>query len=100
MAERFEIRVQVNGPRPPVMEVVEHLWGRNVNLDSDGDSRTADDQEWTELTLEQREGSRERVDVDPVSEQPLVLEVCSSSLQLARRVAEFLRDRTDGHILS
>jgi hypothetical protein len=99
MAERYEIRVQVNGPRPPFTELAEYLWGRGVDFDSDGDSASPEDPDWTELTVERREGTSERVDIDSVCERPLVLKVVGSSLSLARRAAEFLRDRTHGSLI-
>lgn len=71
MSEQHEIRVQVNGPRPRFTDVAEHLWGRGVDFDSDGDSASPDGSEWTELTVERRQGPAERVDIDRVSERPL-----------------------------
>ena len=99
MSERYELRIHVNGPRPPCARVAEHLWGVGVDFDSDGDSTSATDPNWTELTVERRQEPRERVDIDLVSEQPLVLKVVGSSVSLTRRAAEFLRDRTRGRLI-
>ena len=99
VSERYEIRVQVNGPRPPFPEVAEHLWGVGVDFDSDGDSTSPNDPQWKELTVERRMPPGERVDIDPVSEVPLVLKIVASSDVLARRAAEFLRDRTNGRLI-
>lgn len=99
MSERHELRVQVNGPRPPFATVAEHLWGGGVDFDSDGDSSSSTDQHWKQLTVERRAPPRERVDIDPVSEMPLVLRVVSSSQILAQRTVEFLRDKTNGQIV-
>ena len=98
-SERYELRVQANGPRPAIAEVAEHLWGAGVDFDSDGDSASPDDRHWTELTLERRVPPAERVDIDPVSETPLVLKVVSSSPMLAQRTAAFLRDKTNGLVV-
>lgn len=49
--------------------------GTGVDFDSDGDSRSAQDGDWTELTLERPGYPEERVDIDPVSTDPLVLKV-------------------------
>lgn len=92
---RFEFRIQAPGPRPPYVRVAEYLWGAGVDFDSDGDSRTPDDRNWTELTVIRR-GDSERVDVDPVSESPLELRVVSESRDLALRVANFLARTTGG----
>jgi hypothetical protein len=66
-----------------------HLWG-GVDFDSDGNSETPADVNWTELTLTRRPHNDERVDIDPVSEDPLVLKISSATPGLARRTAEFL----------
>jgi hypothetical protein len=54
---------------------------------------------WTELTVQRRVPPEERVDIDPVSEDPLVLKVVASSESLARRAAEFLRVATNGRLI-
>src|SRR5688572_28275412 len=95
MTERHETRVQVNGPRPPFAELAEHLWGTGTDFDSDGDRRSPNDRDWRELTLERRIPPFERLDIDPISDTPLVLKVVASSHALAVRAAEFLRDRTN-----
>jgi len=77
------------GPRPPFAEVAHHLWG-GADFDSDGNSETPADVTWTELTLVRRPLYDERVDIDPVSVDPLVLRITSETPGLARRVAEFL----------
>ena len=99
MSGRYELKVQVNGPRPPFAEVAEHLCGVGVDFDSDGDSSSPGDPQWKELTVEQRLPPGERVDIDLVSDVPLVLKVVASSPSLARRAAEFLRDKTNGRLI-
>jgi hypothetical protein len=97
--DAFEFLIHAPGPRPPYVLVAEYLWGAGVDFDSDGDSRTPDDPNWTELTVIRRGGDSERVDVNPVSESPLVLKVVSESRRLALRVANFLA-RTTGGVLT
>jgi hypothetical protein len=99
MSEQHEIHVRTNGPRPSFGEVAEFLWGRNVDFDSDGNSTSPDDPNWTELTLERRDGPLERVDIYVSTEVPLVLKVVASSFSLSRRAAEFLRERTHGSLV-
>ncbi len=86
------------GPRPPFPEVAYHLWGRGADFDSDGNSITPGDRDWTELDIALRPAYTERVSVTPISEDPLVLEVSSESLQLARSAAEFLAKSTGASI--
>jgi hypothetical protein len=70
-----------------------------VDFDSDGDSASPDDRQWTELTVERRRPPLERVDIDPISETPLVLKVTASSAALARLAAEFLKEQTGGQLI-
>lgn len=77
------------GPRPPFAFMAEALWGA-VDFDSDGDSRYSSDTAWTELTIQRRPHSDERVDIDPVSVSPLVLRVSATSPDLAERAARLL----------
>jgi hypothetical protein len=77
------------GPQPPFAEVAHHLWGE-IDFDSDGNSERPADVNWTELTLTRRPKYDQRVDIDPISEVPLVLKIASETPGLARRAAEFL----------
>lgn len=87
------------GARPAYYLVAEHLWGSEANIDSDGDSASPEDTQWTELSLRLRDsGQYSGVHVDLVSNNPLVLEIRSSDDRLVRRVAEYLRDRSGGTI--
>ena len=95
---RFEFRVENPGPRPPFRAIAEHLWGAEVDFDSDGNSATADDRNWTELTVIRRDQWAERVDIDPVAEGPLSLNVVSESRDLALRAATFLTHATGGRL--
>lgn len=83
------IHVSAVGRRPPYGKVAEYLWGAGCNIDSDGNSRTPDDEEWTELTLSHRDGPG-RVDVDPLVDDPLILAIKSEDRALAEKVAAFI----------
>ena len=89
------IRIEPGGPRPPYSEVAHHLWG-GADIDSDGNSNTADSTAWTELTLINRTDTTQRVDIDPLSQNPLVLEVRSETYDLAESAAQFLTAATNG----
>ena len=87
------------GPRPPFGELADHLFGIDADVDTDGNSMRADDMLWTELSVALRsDGENARVCVDPVCEQPLVLEVRSPRAELAQRAAAFLQLRCGGGI--
>ncbi|WP_025131369.1 hypothetical protein [Pseudomonas sp. PH1b] len=84
------------GPRPAYYRVAEHLWGTGCNVDSDGDSRTPDDEQWTELPLRLRDASEQRLDIDPLSLVPLVLIIRASQAALAEKAAHFIQSAAGG----
>ncbi|MCL9657691.1 hypothetical protein [Pseudomonas protegens] len=84
------------GPRPAFYRVAEHLWGAGCNVDSDGDSRTPDDEQWTELTLILRASPEQRLDIDPLSREPLVLLIRASAADLGARAAHFIQSVAGG----
>jgi hypothetical protein len=93
------IRLRDPGPRPAYSLIADHLWGAGCNIDSDGNSVTPDDPNWTELSLILRDAARsEQVHVDLISEHPLILEIRSPSEALCKRAAEYLA-RTSGGLL-
>lgn len=61
--------VNIVKPRPTMMDVIEVLYGKDANVDTDGDSNPADSTEWTSLWIRKR-GS----DIPPVD-----IEVCTHS---------------------
>ena len=87
------------GERPPFGRVADELWGLQANIDSDGNSRTPDDTQWTELSLMLRDGSNETcIHIDPVATLPLVLQIRSFDAGLAERAARFLSKETNGSV--
>lgn len=92
------LRVVVNGPRPPFALVAHQLWGADVDFDSDGNSLTPHDTNWTELTVIRRPAGDERVDIDPVCDTPLTLRVVATTPELATRAAAFLAGSSNGWV--
>jgi len=82
--------VRVHGKRPPFSCLAYFLWGSKADFDSDGNSSTPTDSTWTELTLKNRASPDERIDIDLVSDDPLILEIKGSSAVLAVRAAYYL----------
>lgn len=83
--------------RPAYYLVAEYLWGANADIDSDGDSRWPGDEEWTELSLILRNSSDSaQVHIDPVSTDPLILQIRSPDAGLTERVANYLSKQTEG----
>ena len=100
MARGFEFNVEIDGPRPPCWTVAEYLWGAGVDFDSDGNSQTPDDPNWTELTVAKRPDCLERIDVDLLSESPLVLKVRSESRELAFKAATYIATAANGRVVT
>jgi len=90
--------VRTPNPRPDFRSVAVFLWGAHHDYDSDGDCTHPADRSWTELTLDSRELKDERVDVDPIREEPLTLKVESTRELLAARVAHYLAVTTEGAV--
>ena len=49
-------------------------------FDSGGNSSSPDEPHWTEPTIQRRQPPLERVDIDPVSDTPIVMKIVASSL--------------------
>lgn len=93
---RFWIREP--GAREPYYKYMVFLWGDGHDCDTDGNSNHIDDRTWTELTIINRKDESERVDVDPISDSPLTLEVKSERDYLAARLAYALAVTTAGRL--
>lgn len=98
MSRDYRINIAEPGPRPPYYRVAEHLWGVGCNIDSDGNSQAPEDTQWTALTVELRGATEQRVDIDPLSTEPLILQVRAPSMQLAQEVAKFIVECSGGKV--
>lgn len=88
------------GPRPGGAELTVHLFGPEADTDGDGDSEFWGDTEWTELTIALRPKCTERIDVDPISLDPLVLKITSYTPALAESASRFLQNFCGGTLHS
>lgn len=88
------------GPRPPFRQVAEHLWGKNYEIDSEGDSHPdPKTNAWTWLWMESREHSDQTVNIEPVNHEPeLALCISSENQDLALRAATFLQREAGGEL--
>jgi hypothetical protein len=98
MALYYCVNVIQPGPRPPRHRIAEHLWGEHCIFDWAGNSETPEDTRWTELTLELC-ATRARVNIDHVSLEPLILNVCAESIHLALKVANLIVDYGGGKMV-
>ena len=90
MKDISRINIRVVGPRPPFYQVAEYLWGRHVDIDSDGNSVTPNDPNWTELTIICRSDNDARVDIDLIDKESSILIIKSESRECAEKVRDFL----------
>ncbi len=97
--DEVQILVEVHGPRPDFRTVISFLWSDFHNVDSDGNSFDPASREWTMLYLCSREFDDESVTVEPASEEPLRLQVSSSTPYFAKAVAYFIAVWTSGKLL-
>lgn len=86
------------GPRPAFYKIAAFLWGADADFDSDGNSEYPEDTSWTALTLTLRSQAEPRVDIDPVTENPLVLKITSDSADLVTKTAAFLQSVSGGTV--
>lgn len=63
-----EFKVELVGKMPPYYDIAEFLWGKGVDIDSDGNSEHPNSVVWNELTLILRSDDSQRVDIDPAED--------------------------------
>ncbi|PPT25622.1 hypothetical protein XarbCFBP8132_19775 [Xanthomonas arboricola] len=100
MSSDHAIQIKAPGPRPAYYRVAEHLWGAGCNIDSDGDSRTPEDHDWTELSVSLRGAPGQQLDISPVSTEPLVLVVRSPQASLCSKAVKFIVSFSGGTVES
>jgi hypothetical protein len=66
------------------------LWGKGVDIDSDGNSQYPESTNWNELTLILRSDISQRVDIDPIEDGKLKIK--SEDHDLLVKVSSYLRD--------
>ncbi len=86
-----EIEIHIIGELPEFTKIAENLWGPDTDYDSDGDAINPKSISWSELTLIRRSDESQRIDIDPVNQNPKHLVVRSVSLELVQRVISYLQ---------
>jgi len=84
--------------RPPFEWLQKFVWEKQIDTDTDGNAIQPNSTAWTELTVITRDDKRERFDIDPVREEPLILKIRSEKEHLAARVAYALAVYTGGKV--
>ena len=87
----MEIELELISDLPPFYEISDYLWGRDANIDSDGNSNDPAASKWTELTLILRSDESQRIDIDPIEGKEGFLKLRAEDLKLGQRVVSFLK---------
>lgn len=97
MQDEFFLYLEGPGDRPAYYKIADFLWGKAANVDSDGDSRSPGDTQWTEVSpILRGRNKKEQVHVDPVSVKPLVLKIRSPDREITKRVTSYLQEVAGG----
>ena len=97
---QYSFYVLAPGDRPEFGLIQEFVWedGGSIDTDTDGNAYPRNSTNWTELTVETRDDRRERIDVDPIHDRPLILKIRSAKEYLAARAAYALAVYTGGGV--
>ena len=82
-------KVELVGKMPPYYDIAEFLWGKSVDIDSDGNSEHSRSVDWNELTIILRSDESQRVDIDPAEDG--FLYIGSEDKKLLARVVSYLQ---------
>jgi hypothetical protein len=88
----IEITIEKVGSFPSCFEISDFLWGKQADIDSDGNSNTPESIDWTELTLQLRDEAEERIDIDAIEGKVGLFKLKASSEVLARKTFDFLKN--------
>lgn len=88
------------GARPPFFEVVDHVYGPDDIVDTDGDSNTREATDWTWLYMRLRKPRyREQPVIEVIMlEGGQVMQIASDVEVLTQKTALFLAQKTGGTI--
>jgi len=98
MTTEHKLFLKTSGNRPDFRLVKTWLWDEAHKTDSEGNSYNPASQEWTDLYLGSRENANESIEIFPVTEDPLILQISGSTKEMAARVAYFLLHETAGQL--
>ncbi|QPB83498.1 hypothetical protein CWC22_011065 [Pseudoalteromonas rubra] len=93
MSRMVEVEIEIIGPMPAYYKIADDIWGEDADIDSDGNSETAESTDWSELTIILRSDQDQRIDIDTIPGKEHFLLLCASSKELSESVMQFLRDQ-------
>ena len=88
----IETKIEVIGKMPPFYQIAETLWGKGVDVDSDGNSNTPQSTDWNELTLILRSDTDQRIDIDPLDNNENYLLLRASNKELSTKTMAYLKE--------
>ena len=88
----IEVEIEIIGPMPAYYKIADHIWGVDADIDSDGNSETAESTDWNELTIILRSDREQRIDIETISSKENSLLLCASSKELSESAMRFLRE--------
>jgi len=96
----FSLKVKIHDKRPDFRVFASYFFGEDLyNYDADGDCVSPTSKDWTELYMRSRNNPDLHFKILPVSNNPLLLEVSSTSKEIVCQIAYFLAMETQGEIL-
>lgn len=95
---KFKLYLKLLKERPDFRLIITWLWKDFHNVDTDGNASNPASKVWTELYVQNRENKEEIIQVYPISENPLILQISASQEQLVYRVTYFLSLASEGEI--
>lgn len=87
----FEHRIELIGELPAYYKIADVLWGVDADIDSDGNSETAESTSWSELTLILRSDTEQRLEIDPDEKGERFLLVSSMKEDLVTKTIDYLK---------
>lgn len=98
MTTDHKIFLKTSKNRPDYRLVNTWLWYEHHNFDSDGNSYNPASRDWTELYMSSRQNSNETIEIYPISEDPLILQISGTTNEMVSRTAYFLGLETNGQL--
>jgi hypothetical protein len=99
MKSLYSIRVECRGPRPEARAIGVVAWEGSTEVHIDGDFENPTDESWSRLTVVRADDPDRRIEIEPVSLEPLVLRISSDEKKCADRVAFFIAMESHGRTL-
>ena len=87
----IEQRIELIGELPPYYKIADMLLGVDADVDSDGNSESADSISWNELTIIFRKDREQRLEVYPNGHDERFLIVSSMKEDLVAKTIFFLK---------